>query len=499
MARILGRMSLIALVVCVIALFFALQFVFQRRQAASPDTNDTHLYLPDIANQPTRTPPEWRVLFRVPEQGAILSSVTRAPDGTLYFATKRGTIYKHAAGLTTIFLDMTAEVSSVFDRGLNAIAAAPDGRYLYVFYVRDEPWQTPDVLDERDLVLERISVINPALRQVVMKGIPSTSITHTAGMLKFGKPGELFIGIGDDALNESDAYKLYALDIDKPYGKVLRIDSETGGGLPDNPFWNGDPNSWQSKVYALGFRNPFSGYYDSDTGTLYVGDVGEQTWEEVNVVLPGHTYGWPCYEGRAKYQYLGCFDNPDGSPREFQNLTWPLIVYHHDCETAVTGEVIWKDHLLVSDYGCGTIKDWSTAGQPTTLWNFQFVTGIMALPGDELVALQFTGTSGQFYGEVLRYSSDNTSISNNTPQPTYNITITQITTDTFGATAIDKDGADVSDKVEWNAVVHHDAHVHPDYAHGKGATFLLVRAGHPEGWIELCASLGASATCIRVD
>ena len=492
MARILGRLSLFALV---IALFLLLQYAFTGRQHALHSPDSEHIYLPAISKNPPKAPPEWRTLYRTSEQGAIFSAVTRAPDGTLYFATKRGTIYKHAAGETTLFLDMTAEVSSVFDRGLNAIAASPDGRYLFVFYVRDEPWHTPDVLDERDLVLERISTVNPALRQAVLKGVPSTSLTHTAGMLKFGRPNELFIGIGDDALNEDDALKLYALEMDKPYGKVLRIDPVTGGGLPDNPFYDGNPDSWQSKVYAMGFRNPFSGFYDTAANQLYVGDVGEQKWEEVNLVLPGRTYGWPCYEGFKPYLYKGCFD----VPRKFADLTWPAVVYEHDCETAVTGVARWEGRLLVSDYGCGTIKDWTVANQPATLWQFQYVTGIMPLPNDELIALQFKGSSGQFYGEVMIYGSEDVNAGNNSSQPTYNIAISKISEDTFQGTATDVNGNDVSDKLEWNAVIHHDAHVHPDYARGFGAVFKLVRSGHPDGWIELCASLGASASCIRVD
>ena len=492
MARIFGKLNLVALV---IALLFILQFVFTNRQHALHSPDSEHIYLPAVSNNPRKGMPEWRLLYRVAEQGAILSAVTRAPDGVLYFATKRGVIYKHAGGQTTLFLDMTTEVSSVFDRGLNAIAASPDGRYLYVFYVRDEPGQTPDVLDERDLVLERISTVNPALRQAVLKGVPSTSITHTAGMLKFGRANELFIGIGDDALNEDDAFKLYALDMDKPYGKVLRIDPVTGGGLPDNPFFDGNPDSWQSKVFAMGFRNPFSGFYDAIANELYVGDVGEQTSEEVNLVLPGRIYGWPCYEGYKQYLYKGCFD----VPRKFADLTWPAIVYPHDCESAVTGVTRWGGRLLVSDYGCGTIKDWTNTSQPSTLWQFQYVTSLLSLPDDELIVLQFKGSSGQFYGEVMIYSSEDLNAGNDPSRPTYDIKINNISEDTYRGTAIDSNGNDVSDKLEWNAVIHHDAHVHPDYARGAGAVFKLIRSGHPEGWIELCASLGASAACIRVD
>ena len=86
-------------------------------------------------------------------------------------------------------------------------------------------------------------------------------------------------------------------DIDNLSGKILRIDPITGAGLPDNPFYNGDPGANRSKVYQLGLRNPFRIAVDENSGQLYIGDVGWTRWEEINAGDPGANFGWPYYEG----------------------------------------------------------------------------------------------------------------------------------------------------------------------------------------------------------
>ena len=88
-----------------------------------------------------------------------------------------------------------------------------------------------------------------------------------------------------------------ALDINSLNGKILRIDPDTGDGLPTNPFYDGDPGSNRAKVFALGLRNPFRFSVDPRNGRVIVGEVGNEKWEEINVGGPGANFGWPCYEG----------------------------------------------------------------------------------------------------------------------------------------------------------------------------------------------------------
>ena len=86
------------------------------------------------------------------------------------------------------------------------------------------------------------------------------------------------------------------MDVNSLNGKILRVDRNTGLGLADNPFYNGDPTSNASRVYSLGLRNPFRFAINPNDGEVFIGDVGWLNWEEVNTGR-GKNFGWPAYEG----------------------------------------------------------------------------------------------------------------------------------------------------------------------------------------------------------
>jgi glucose/arabinose dehydrogenase/PKD repeat protein len=127
---------------------------------------------------------------------------------------------------------------------------------------------------------------------------PVDERTHTIGSVAFGKDGALFVSAGDGAnFNEVDPRALRSLMLDSLAGKVLRLDPDTGDGLPDNPFFDPDcPGCNRSKVWSRGLRNPFRFAIDPVDGEPVIGDVGWNTWEEVNRGR-GANFGWPCYEG----------------------------------------------------------------------------------------------------------------------------------------------------------------------------------------------------------
>src|SRR4030095_6049224 len=121
-------------------------------------------------------------------------------------------------------------------------------------------------------------------------------------------------------------------------GKILRIDPLNGRGYPDNPFYNGDPTSNQSKVYSLGFPNPFRFTVHSSTGEPYIGDVGWNTWEEINTGR-GKNFGWPCFEGNntTSAQQPGYANDSTTSIRCAQlysegvgAVVAPLYAYNHN-------------------------------------------------------------------------------------------------------------------------------------------------------------------------
>ena len=171
--------------------------------------------------------------------------------------------------------------------------------------------------------------------------LAADSETHTIDGLEFGPDGALYVSNGDGAsYNQQDPRAARVLDIDNLSGKILRIDPITGQGLSDNPFYNGDANANRSKVYQYGLRNPFRFTIDSNTGQVYVGDVGWTNWEEINAGGAGANYGWPYFEGADETGPLTTTlyeDLPDAiayyNSAAGQNTTGALVNLSHSADS----------------------------------------------------------------------------------------------------------------------------------------------------------------------
>jgi glucose/arabinose dehydrogenase len=283
------------------------------------------------------------------------TSVAWSPDGrNMYIAEKSGIVKVVRDGQlqSTPFIDISAQVNNVRDRGLLDIAIHPDfenNPYVYLLFTYDPPevfnnvgnsLAGPDRPGNRAGRLIRVTANTGNQYRTAVGGseevllgkastwnnfnafanstndfneppagirsngtnikdfIASDSESHTVGALAFGNDGNLFVSIGDGtSYNRVDPRTVRVQDIDNLSGKVLRIDPITGRGLSDNPFFNGDATDNRSKVYHYGLRNPFRMTVDSATGQLYIGDVGWTQWEEVNTGPAGSNFGWPYYEG----------------------------------------------------------------------------------------------------------------------------------------------------------------------------------------------------------
>lgn len=285
-------------------------------------------------------------------------NIEHAGDGTdrLFVVERAGQIYVFtndpAVSQRSQFLDVSAGLELNGECGLLGLAFHPNyesNRFFYLCYVDNSPLQT---------VIARFTAngANPNLAdpgsQVPIITISQNGFYHKGGCIEFGNDGYLYVSLGEDG-TPNNAQSLTTLK-----GKVLRIDVDNpGGGLqygipPSNPF-AGNPSGYRQEIYAFGFRNPWRFSIDGDTGDLWLADVGQNTWEEVGLVLKGRNHGWPKMEGRACY--------PIGQPCDTLNLdiVLPLAVYGHSGGSAsVTGGNVYRGPSAPTLYGNYVFADY---------------------------------------------------------------------------------------------------------------------------------------------
>jgi len=299
-----------------------------------------------------------------------------APDGRIFVGQKNGAI-KVFSSLTdtspVTFADLSGEVDDYWDRGLLGLALDPDfptRPYLYVLYTYDAPiggtaprWNDacpnpPGATTDGCVVSARISKLTASgntmtgAEQVLVEDWCQQFPSHSTGTLLFGRDGALYASGGDGASFNNVDYGQYGAAnagdqanpcADPPApagtalrppsaeggalrsqsvrrtdgpatldGAILRINPDTGQGLPGNPFAaSADPNA--RRIVAYGLRNPFRFTQRPGTDELWIGDVGWNTWEEINRLTSptgsaSRNFGWPCYEGngpQAGYQGAG--------------------------------------------------------------------------------------------------------------------------------------------------------------------------------------------------
>ena len=270
------------------------------------------------------------------------------PDGRRFVVEQRGVVWVMTQGgakLATPFIDLSLKVLGFGGRGMLGVVLDPDfatNRWVYFAYTVDPDSDGVDTTYEAFSRIERYraSAVNPdvadlSTRQVLIgpdwpSGIPMPDFYHTIGALRFAPDKSLLVASGDGAhfdiadsggvdqdqfvhgraSPDEDIGSFRSLSLNSLGGKILRLDKETGLGLPSNPFWDGNPASARSRVWVYGVRNPYrfalrpgTGSTDAslgEPGTLYIGDTGWNTYESVHLAQHGGlNMGWPCQEGPA--------------------------------------------------------------------------------------------------------------------------------------------------------------------------------------------------------
>src|SRR5687767_12803477 len=213
-----------------------------------------------------------------------------APDGRIFVCEQGGRLrlIKNGALLPTPFL--TLNVDSSGESGLLGIAFDPSfgvgNNFIYVYYT---VLSTP-----RHNRVSRFSAngdVAVAGSETVILELDnlSSATNHNGGAIHFGPDGKLYVAVGENA--NPDNSKI----LNNRLGKMLRINSD--GSIPsDNPFFNVATGANRS-IWALGLRNPFTFGFQRGTGRLFINDVGQSTWEEINDGIAGSNYGWPSCEG----------------------------------------------------------------------------------------------------------------------------------------------------------------------------------------------------------
>ena len=248
-----------------------------------------------------------------------------APDGRIFILERSGKIkiVKDGELLPTPFADLPSEDTG--DRGLIGIAFDPEfgvsNHYVYFYYTGH------DLLNHLVRFSADTDVGTDGPFELFRTSSPSFEL-HVGGSIQFGPDGKLYFAVGDNG------YGPNAQDLSNPHGKILRINKD--GSIPaDNPF-AGQPGKLGA-IWAYGFRNPWRFQFDSATGRLFGGDVGDFSWEELNRIVKGGNYGWPLKEGLCNSGCAGFID--------------PIHAYpHNNASAAVTGGPVYRGEMFPDDY-----------------------------------------------------------------------------------------------------------------------------------------------------
>jgi glucose/arabinose dehydrogenase len=300
--------------------------------------------------------------------------VTHPSDGTdrVFVVQQDGLIRvfanDSAVSSYSTFLDISDRISSSSgEEGLLGLAFDPDyakNGYFYIDYTAPNPRRT---------VIARYSVMpgnsNKAdsLSELKLLEIDQPFSNHNGGMLMFGKDGYLYIGMGDGG-SGGDPYG-NAQNLGVLLGKILRINADSADGTmnysipPDNPF-KGNTQGYREEIYTWGMRNPWRFSQDPVTAQIWVGDVGQDDWEEVDVLQKGLNYGWRTMEG------MHCYNPRTGCDQT--GLTLPVKEYTHssgDC--SITGGYVYRGKNRADLVGAYVYGDYCTG----RIWMLRYQGG----------------------------------------------------------------------------------------------------------------------------
>ena len=289
-------------------------------------------------------------------------------------------------------------VSTGSEQGLLGLAFDPNyatNGYLYVNFTNT----AGTTIIRRYTVSSNPDVADPNSAHPVLS-IAQPFSNHNGGWTAFGPDGYLYIGVGDGGSEGDPGHRGQNTNI--LLAKMLRIDPHTDdfpadpnanyGIPPTNPFVAG---GGAREIWAYGLRNPWRCSFDRLTGDLYIGDVGQNLWEEIDFQAAGsaggQNYGWSCYEANHPYNTTGC------APPS--TMVFPIHEYSHAAGCSVTGGYVYRGNGICDLQGTYFFADYCSA----VIWSFRYVGGVVTDFQDRTSQLQPVGgpaiTSITSFGE----------------------------------------------------------------------------------------------------
>ncbi len=265
------------------------------------------------------------------------------------------------------FLDIRDRVGSHgFEQGLLGLAFHPQYAHNGLYFINYTDLQG-------DTVIARFSVdpgdpqrTDPATEKILLR-VSQPYANHNGGMLAFGPDGYLYVGLGDGG-SAGDPHG-NGQSLDSLLGKILRLDIDQGDAytIPvDNPYLQGEG---LPEIWAYGLRNPWRFSFDALNGDLYIADVGQNQWEEINY-LPasdqaGKNFGWNFFEANMPYS---------GEASDPESMVFPVFEYSHEDGCSVTGGMVYRGNqilelngvYLFGDYCSGNV--WGLVRDSDSSW-----------------------------------------------------------------------------------------------------------------------------------
>jgi glucose/arabinose dehydrogenase len=296
--------------------------------------------------------------------------IYNAGDGTnrLFVLEQEGVIYVFENSQTVrsakVFLDIRDRVNDEgFEEGLLGVAFHPNYKtngYLYVDYTAANPRRT--VIARYQVDANDPNKANKNSELVILE-VDQPYSNHNGGQLGFGPDGYLYIALGDGG--SSGDPQCNGQNRKTLLGSILRIDVESPSnerkyGIPDDNPLVGNTEGYREEIYAYGLRNPWRFSFDPETDWLWTGDVGQNKWEEIDIIESGKNYGWNVMEGKHCYEpSTSC--NTTG-------LELPIWEYDHNTGHSITGGFVYRGSKIPQLIGSYIYGDFEN-GQ---IWALQY-------------------------------------------------------------------------------------------------------------------------------